>query len=101
MKNQDYENIINGIRTKVGDEMSALIADDLTTLISDNSNMNSQIENKDKEIDKLKSDKENLIKANGNLFQQITMGEEKEEKEKPEEEFSFYDMFDDNGNFIK
>lgn len=100
MKNQDYENIINGIRTKVGDEMSALIADDLTTLISDNSNMNSQIENKDKEIDKLKSDKENLIKANGNLFQQITMGEEKNEKEEPEE-FSFYDMFDDNGNFIK
>lgn len=101
MKNEDYENLINGIRTKVGDEMSALIADDLTTLISDNSSMNNEIANKNSEIDKLKNDKENLIKANGNLFQQITMGEEKKKKEEPEEEFSFYDMFDENGNFIK
>ena len=101
MKNEDYENLINGIRTKVGDEMSALIADDLTTLITDNSSMNNEIANKNSEIDKLKNDKENLIKANGNLFQQITMGEEKKKKEDPEEEFSFYDMFDENGNFIK
>lgn len=101
MKNEDYENLINGIRTKVGDEMSALIADDLTTLISDNSSMNNEIASKNSEIDKLKNDKENLIKANGNLFQQITMGEEKKKKEEPEEEFSFYDMFDENGNFIK
>lgn len=101
MKNEDYENLINGIRTKVGDEMSALIADDLTTLISDNSSMNNEIASKNSEIDKLKNDKENLIKANGNLFQQITMGEEKNKKEEPEEEFSFYDMFDENGNFIK
>ena len=107
MKSNDFENLINSMRTKLGEENSALIADDLGTLITDNSQMNTEMDAKNNQITKLKQDKENLITSNGNLLQQISMGDDissrpsNKKEEKEEKEFSFKSCFDEKGNFIK
>ena len=105
MKKEDFEKLTNGMQEKLGKENSSLIADDIGTLITDNNLMLSQIEKQQEEINKLKTDKENLINTNGNLLQQISMGvdepKNKVEKEKTPEKFSFKSCFDEKGNFIK
>lgn len=106
MKKEDMDKLINGIQEKIGKDASGLISDDLGMLITDNTNMNKDLTNKENEINKLKDQKEKLIATNGNLLQQIAMGEEenfftknkKEEKEKPKK-FNFKDAFDTKGHF--
>lgn len=104
MKNEDFEKLTNEMQEKLGKENSSLIADDIGTLISNNSSMLTQIDKQNEQIEKLKQDKEKLISANGNLLQQISMGVEKPKKEDKEEtpkKFSFRSCFDERGNFIK
>ena len=106
MKNEDMQNLINGIQEKIGKDASGLISDDLGMLLTDNTKMNKEITNKDNEINKLKDQKEKLIATNGNLLQQISMGNEEDfkninnKKEEPKKPFSFKDQFDEKGNFI-
>jgi len=64
MNNEEFNNLQISIQEKLGKESSALIADDLGTLLADNNNVNNLIDSKDKEIEKLKADKENLIATN-------------------------------------
>lgn len=103
MKKEDFENKMNSIQEKLGKENASLIADELGLLITDNAQMNKELENKDNEISKLKTDKENLQTANINLLQQIPMGDDfRKEKEEPEEKkkpFDFRTAFDEKGNF--
>ena len=109
MKTDEHNKLINGIKEKLGEEETSKIADDLALLISDNTQVNNELKNKDSEIDKLKTDKENLIKVNGNLLQQVTDGKEEDvfninnerEKENKKEPFSFKAQFDKNGEFIE
>ena len=106
MNNKEMETFIKGIQEKIGKDASGLISDDLGMLITDNSKMNKDLTNKENEINKLKDQKEKLIATNGNLLQQISMGEEenffiknkKEKKEKPKK-FNFKDAFDTKGHF--
>ena len=104
MKKEEMDKLINGIQEKIGKDASGLISDDLGMLITDNTNMNKDLTNKENEINKLKDQKEKLIATNGNLLQQIAMGEEenffnkKEEEEKPKK-FNFKDAFDTKGHF--
>lgn len=105
MNNKDFNNIINNIQEKIGEETTSLIADDLATLTNDNLAMNKEIENQNNKITKLETDKENLIQTNGNLLQQVVMGQEEKSKiqdddEKPKK-FNFYSAFDEKGKFKK
>ena len=106
MKNEDFEKLTNTMQEKLGKENSSLIADDIGTLITDNNNMNAEIERQTQLIEKLKQDKENLINANGNLLQQVAMGVEKPKQNEKDntttpKKFSFKSCFDEKGNFIK
>lgn len=104
MKKEDIEKLTNSMIEKLGEENSALIADDIGTIISDNNLMNSEIETKNNQITKLQEDKERLITTNGNLLKQIPIGFEKpknQEKEDKKQDFSFKNVFDEKGNFIK
>lgn len=106
MKKEEMDKLTQGIQEKIGKEASALIADDIGRLVTDNAQMNNSLENKDKQINKLKQDKENLITTNGNLLQQIGMGEEppkqnERKEEKQEKVFSFKSAFDEKGHFKK
>ena len=108
MKKEDFEALTNSMQEKLGKEATSKIADDIGKLITDNAQMNKEIENRDNQITKLKQEKENLITTNGNLLQQVAMGEDllfsgsqNKQKEEPKKPFSFKSCFDEKGNFIK
>lgn len=105
MKKDEMDNLINNVRTKLGEENAGLIADDLATLMTDNTTVNTIILQKDNEINKLKQDKENLISVNGNLLQQVGFPQKEDEKEeeKPKNnphDFDFKKAFNEKGEFI-
>lgn len=105
MNNKEYQELINTASEKLGKETSAKVADIFGTMISDNSEMNKTIKQKEAEIEKLQKTNEMLTEANGQLLQQVSMGFEEPEtkKEEPEEKkpFNFHSVFDEKGNFIK
>lgn len=108
MTNKEMEDLTNRIQEKIGKEASGLIADDLGLLISDTSKVNQEYYDRTEEISKLKEQKEKLIETNGNLLQQITMGEESpkrpsQHQEIDEEEISisWNDCFDSKRKFLE
>lgn len=111
MTNEEMKKLTERVQEKIGKEASGLIADDIGLLISDTSKMNSDISARNDEIEKLKDQKEKLIETNGNLLQQISMGDDslsfqsKPSSQKIEDEeevsISWKDCFDSKGNFLK
>ena len=108
MKNEDFKKVTDELQEKIGKEKASVVADNIATLISDNMQTNKNLAEKDKEIEKLKKEKENLMQTNMNLLQQIPMGEDpspklkEKEPEKPKARaFDFREVFDENGNFKK
>lgn len=104
MKEEELKAITDSISSKLGEEASALIADDLGKLITSNSNTLTNIDNLNKEITTLKDTNQKLVSANGSLLQQIPMSNSKpkevEVSETVEEtHFNFRDFFDEKGNF--
>ena len=101
MKNEELAVITDSIKEKLGDESTALIADDLGLLMSENSRVYSTLESKDKEIQSLKEKNDRLINANANLLQQVPIAKPtvKEEKEETRKSISLSDCFDEKGNF--
>ena len=105
MKKEEQQKLFKGIEKKLGKENYSKIADDIGVLITDNENMNNTIVNKDTEIKELKENNNLLITANGNLLQQVGMGEEpkKDEDDDPNKgqpKISLKSAFDEKGNFI-
>lgn len=104
MNNPEFQDKMKAIQEKIGEESSALILDEVGVLMTDNLNMNKEIENKDNEIKMLKERNEKLLAVNGNLLQQVSMAEESPTS-KPEtppekkEPFDFRQVFDEYGNF--
>lgn len=100
-----FDDIQKSIMDKLGDETTGLIADDMANLITLNSTNTEKITSLNKEIEKLKKDKETLITANGNLLQQIGVENESILNPKKEEEvytpFDFRSVYDEKGNFKK
>ena len=105
MQNNDLEAITDSIKSKLGEENVALIADDLGTLITRNTQVYNNMLEKDKEITRLKDDKEKLVIANGQLLQQVSIGTSanapKDEEKVEKKSFNFRSVFDEKGNFKK
>ena len=103
MKKEELQKLFNGIEQKIGKENFAKMSDDIGVLLTDNENMNNTISNKDNKIRELESNNELLITANGNLLQQVGMGDEPKQptKEDDKPKFSLKDAFDEKGNFKK
>lgn len=103
MKEKEFQDLIQNMQTKLGEEASGLIADDLGMLISDNKATNDTAAKYQDEIKMLRDQKEKLIATNGNLLQQISFGVEeqtKEEvKEEPRKHIDFREFIDASGNF--
>ena len=103
MKEKEFQDLIQNMQTKLGEENSGLIADDLGMLIADNKAVNDTAVKYQDEIKMLKDQKEKLIATNGNLLQQISVGIEeqgKEEvKEEPRKHIDFREFIDASGNF--
>ena len=104
MKKEEMQKLFKGIEQKIGKENYAKMTDDLGVLLTDNENMNNTIASKDTKIKQLEDNNELLITANGNLLQQVGMGEEPAQNKNEEDnnpKFSLKDAFDEKGNFKK
>lgn len=99
MKYKEFEDKISLITDKIGNDSSNLILDDVAVLLTDNQQMNNELETKDKEIESLKSSIDKLQKVNGNLLLQIPAIKEVKEEPKKKEYHSMRDAFDEKGNF--
>lgn len=90
----NIDEITSSIKSKLGDENSGKIADDLANLLIHDKNLNDNIKEKDEEINKLKGDKDLLVQANANLLGKIPMGkadDEDFETPKKESDPQFFD----------
>ena len=95
----NLEDFTNNIQEKIGKDEAGKIADDIANILSYGSSLQQNIESKDKEINKLKKDKDMLVEANANLLQKIPLGKEEPKEKEPEEvkHFDFKSVFDKNG----
>ena len=101
MNGNDLKKLTESIDQKLGDN-SAMIADDIGTILTGFETMDTAIKQRDEEISQLKKDKEKLVLANGNLLKQIpVMRNEEEDEEVTKKPFNFKDAFDEKGNFKK
>lgn len=107
MNSELLQQITDSIQSKIGEENSALISDDLGKLITANTQTLDQLDKMSKNIESLKDRNEKLVIANGNLLQQVPMSYEtkkapnSEDSEEKKKSFSFRDCFDSKGNFKK
>ena len=103
MKNEELEVITSTIKETLGEESTALIADSLGLLMSENNKVYTSMQAKDKEIAQLKENNDRLVKANANLLQRVPIAapEPKVVKEEPKKTISLRDCFDEKGNFKK
>lgn len=100
----NFDDIVNNITDKLGEETTSSIGDDIANLISFQSTQQDELKKRDGEIEKLKKTNDMLVKANGSLLQQVSAyTEEKEEIEKEAESkpFDYRTLFDKNGKFKK
>ena len=102
MKEEDLNQFIDSIKEKVGEEVTATIADDLGKIITANTEVRNTLEEKNNEITRLNGINEKLVTANGALLQQIPSGKKEEPKvENPKPEyFDYHSAFDKNGNVL-
>lgn len=98
MTKEEFEKFINDIREKLDETQRALISEDFVTLMSAYNSIYDELDKDKYEIAKLNQDKQDLLIANGKLFQKV--GIEKEEVkdeivEKKEEEKSDEELIDE------
>lgn len=103
MDGKKLREITSSIDKKLGEDKSAIIADDIGTIMTGFETMSNEIAERDKTIEQLKEDNKKLVASNGNLLRQITVtsNEDEEEKEVTTKDFNFRDAFDEKGNFKK
>lgn len=102
MNYKDYDEKMTSMLSKIGNESSNLILDDIAIFLSDNQKMNDDLKNKDEEIERLKNLNQKLQQVNGNLLLQIPVMKEEKEDDVPNKKsksFSMRDVFDEKGNF--
>ena len=104
MDGNKLRELTESMSAKLGEDKSAMIADDMGLIMTGFEDMNNQISERDKRIKELEEDKAKLVASNGNLLRQIPVmkeEEESEEKDVAKKPFNFKDAFDAKGNFKK
>lgn len=103
MDGNKLRELTESMSAKLGEDKSAMIADDMGLIMTGFEDMNNQISERDKRIKELEEDKAKLVASNGNLLRQIPVMKEEAEEEKDvaKKPFNFKDAFDAKGNFKK
>lgn len=102
---EEFEGLINSIKEKLDETTQALISDDLVGVLSSYSNALDEIASLGEKITGLETDKEELLKVNGRLFQKVGFDKEEEVEEKvddviEEEKLEIEDVIDEKGELI-
>ena len=102
---EEFEKLINNLRDKLDETTVALVSEEILATISAYNNGFDEYEKSVEEAEKLKGEKEELLKVNGKLYQRI--GFDREEKEDniedskdEEEETKIEDVIDEKGELI-
>lgn len=101
---EEFETLINNLRDKLDETTVALVSEEILATISAYNNGFDEYTKSIEEVEKLKGEKEELLKVNGKLYQRI--GFDREEKEdniedvKDEEEIKIEDVIDEKGELI-
>lgn len=105
MTDEEITKFTDSVQEKLGEENSAVIADDLGELITINANTQKTLADKDKEIARLTAVNEKLVISNGNLLKRVPAEHKsvpvERQDESVEKPISYGDIFDANGNFKK
>lgn len=101
---EDFEKLIDNLRGKLDETTVALVSEEILATISAYNNGFDEYEKSIEEVEKLKGEKEELLKVNGKLYQKIGFDKEEEEKEddkkENEEEIKIEDVIDEKGELI-
>lgn len=98
--------LIDKIKEGMDETQSALISEDLLSIVSNYQLASDRIKEIEEELEKVKADNEELLKVNGRLFQKIGFEEDiKDESaelpsEESEEEITVEDVIDEKGEII-
>lgn len=101
---EEFETLINNLRDKLDETTVALVSEEILATISAYNNGFDEYTKSVEEVEKLKGEKEELLKVNGKLYQRI--GFDREEKEdniediKDKEEIKIEDVIDEKGDLI-
>ena len=104
LSKEEFEKLINNLRDKLDETTVALVSEEILATISAYNNGFDEYTKSVEEVEKLKGEKEELLKVNGKLYQRI--GFDREEKEdnieniKDEEEIKIEDVIDEKGELI-
>ena len=101
---EEFETLINNLRDKLDETTAALVSEEILATISAYNNGFDEYEKSVEEVEKLKGEKEELLKVNGKLYQKIGFAREEKEDNiedgKDEEEIKIEDVIDEKGELI-
>ena len=102
---EEFETLINNLREKLDETTSALVSEEILATISAYNNGFDEYTKSVEEVEKLKGEKEELLKVNGKLYQKIGFDkedaiEEKKDDVEDEEEIKIEDVIDEKGDLI-
>ena len=105
LSKEEFEKLINNLRDKLDETTSALVSEEILATISAYDNGFDEYEKAVEEVEKLKGEKEELLKVNGKLYQKIGFDkedtiEEKKDDVEDEEEIKIEDVIDEKGDLI-
>lgn len=103
-----FNETIDHIKEKVGEENSALISDELISLMTEHKCLTEQDNDKAKQIETLKSEKDDLVNANAKLFRRLGFEDEQKTSfttpdnadQKSVEEIKLGDIINQKGELI-
>ena len=105
MSYEELETLVNEIKGKLDETTGALISEDLLNIVSNYKLGIDEVSRLNEEVETLKSEKDELLKVNGRLFQKVGFDKEEEEKEEEtsgdvSEELTVEDVIDEKGELI-
>ena len=105
LSKEEFETLINNLREKLDETTSALVSEEILATLSAYNNGFDEYTKSVEEVEKLKGEKEELLKVNGKLYQKIGFDkedaiEEKKDDVEDEEEIKIEDVIDEKGDLI-
>lgn len=105
---ESFNEQIENIKAKLGEENSALVSDELLSLLTEHKAMTNDLNERNEEITKLNAEKENLVSANSKLFQRIgfennlgnTFSTTQDQAPKEVEKIKLGDIINENGELL-
>lgn len=102
-KIEDIQALGDSIRSRIGEESSAIISNDLLGITGMFADTLNELASKDALIEKLQKEKQELLAVNGQLYQKIgfaTVDGKKDDEEVKEKKIDISDVINEKGELI-